>query len=298
MVTVCKTCPSDSHAYIYNDGQIEDKCVCFPCPKPSCPDNQILINKRKGQNIPGACCDLYECSNRSCLVQGKSINHNETFMSKSMPGVECICKNGVSMCTSLEKPEEQKQDPKMPCFSGEKIYSHQDTWMEDSCTNCTCINGKPKCISHFCIVKTEFKKMCPSMSNCTKTCDAGYKQNKNGCEICKCREDPNNKYIKLTNLIQLLKELNLSESDAIDIIKEHMLSKHTNPTSNNICQNNIYFSIFACVVLVIFLIGVGIYKCHNMEFSYSPMNIKKKKTVKTCELQHFTTGDNKLSTIH
>lgn len=46
------------------------------------------------------------------------------------------------------------QQPFQNCIDEEVMYKHNETWRKDhNCTFCTCWNGEPKCITHYCDVK-------------------------------------------------------------------------------------------------------------------------------------------------
>lgn len=221
----CMPCPHDS--YVTNRGSdlLDEMCVCYPC-RTQCDYNQSIVIISKGKNIPGHCCDLYKC-----------ISHNDLPMKKCKEGTvfqenghECKCENGLSKC--VPKSDEM---PK-PCWRNNTIYNHNETWIEDRCTQCTCINGENKCISHFCDFDTEEinplknvndivtptiatastnhlldTKVCPSMENCTKKCEK-YRVNRQGCALCKC--------VPLFPP-ELLDRYNITKDEIIKAIEEH-----------------------------------------------------------------------------
>ncbi|KAK4873203.1 hypothetical protein RN001_015232, partial [Aquatica leii] len=224
----CVQCPEDSFPTSYNDLAVEDKCVCYPCPPIKCNENQSLRILRKGKNIPGTCCDFYSCNN-GCLVNGTMYADGEAW---SSGGSKCKCQNGISHCS----PEYGNKLFK-PCLSGDKVYHHLERWVEDSCTNCTCENGNSKCIAHMCDihvseVKPPFSFECPSMSTCKKVCENGFKMNKQGCEMCKCRMDKvvQNKSGKLD---LLLTDYNLTEDDVVNMVRDYLDAKKSKSSTTS-----------------------------------------------------------------
>ncbi|KAF5290693.1 hypothetical protein FQR65_LT01983 [Abscondita terminalis] len=213
----CIVCPEDSYSTLNNDPSVEDKCVCFPCPPTTCRENQSLRILRKGKNVPGTCCDFYSCNN-GCTVNGTMYEDGESWSSGDG---KCKCQNGISHCSPIDRNKLFK-----PCLSGDKVYHHLESWIEDSCTNCTCENGNSKCIAHMCDihiseVKSPITVECPSLSTCKKVCEHGFRLNKQGCEICKCKIE---KVIqnKSSKLDMLLVEYNLTEDDVVNMVKDYL----------------------------------------------------------------------------
>lgn len=180
-------CPSDS----YPSNQTQDEtCLCYPCKDPNCKENLTTVVLRKGTLQPGTCCDLYKCEdlsqNKTCHWNGKTYWNGDAWLQD-----ECTmyrCENGIIFHDRQEGCED-----KFNCFSKGNVFAHEQTWLEDECTNCTCVNGRKKCVAHFCeelpsaTIKPRLDD-CPSMVTCRKTCAFGFKTNRRGCDLCKCKQ--------------------------------------------------------------------------------------------------------------
>ncbi|KAK5640628.1 hypothetical protein RI129_011439 [Pyrocoelia pectoralis] len=206
----CIECPSDSYPTTYN-ASLEDICVCYPCAPFQCNETQLQV-KIKGQNVAGKCCDVYTCETR-CSVNGTLYSDGESWSSGDS---QCNCQSGVSVCSPIIPSETSR-----PCLSPDTIHQHLDTWVEDSCTNCTCINGVRKCIAHMCDVHVSEVRPpfggCPSLSTCKKVCEHGFRLNRQGCEICKCKTAAiQNKADKLDILLQ---DYNVTEEELVRLIR-------------------------------------------------------------------------------
>lgn len=231
----CIPCTFDSYPRVYND-TFDSKCVCFPCPTPKCNGTQRLVVLSKGKSMPGNCCDIYDCHDvdevKECNVNGTKYSNGATWSSGDE---ECKChQNGVVLCSRSPVGEVEKF---RTCLSGGKVYNHLDTWQKDTCTNCTCYNGEDKCIAHMCDVHTsEVKKpdtpcVSTALLNCKKVCEFGYKLNKQGREICKCRVPEKSVLAdKYNHLDSLLNQHNLTEADAFLVVKA-FLAESTSSTS-------------------------------------------------------------------
>lgn len=211
----CIECPSDSYPTAYNNASLDDMCVCYPCPPYKCNGTQVHI-LRNAKNVPGSCCDLYLCEN-GCTVNGTLYSHGDSW---SLGDTQCNCQNGVSVCSSITPSEMSRT-----CLVENKIFHHNETWVVDSCTNCTCVHGVPKCIAHMCDVQTSEAK-CPPMSTCRKVCENGFRLNKQGCEICKCKLVQN----KTDRLDALLQEYNLTEEELTNLIRSRTESEDVQST--------------------------------------------------------------------
>lgn len=179
-------CPDDSY---HSNQTKKDECLCYPCRETDCKDNQTTIIIRKGTQTPGTCCDLYHCDDlhikKSCEKDGKQYGNGDTWVEGACTMYRC--ENGIIFQELKEGCENSHL-----CFSKGIFYSNGDTWSEDECTNCTCVNGSAKCMAHFCkdlpAVTIRPRDECPYLLDCQKQCAFGYRLNRQGCEICKCRQ--------------------------------------------------------------------------------------------------------------
>ena len=215
----CITCPEDSYPKRYNDDEIEDLCLCYPCPKARCngTDAATPVVIRQGKNFPGSCCDIYECKSQEqtamadCHVNETMYLHDDTW--KASDGSDCMCENGIALC---KKSPMTVPHTFATCWSGDKIYPHLSSWIEGTCTNCTCFDGLSKCIAHMCDVNiSEFR--CQSLVECKKKCEFGFKINKKGCEVCKCK--PVIKQSRYQSLETYLDDINMSEQEALTLLQ-------------------------------------------------------------------------------
>ncbi|XP_071055546.1 cysteine-rich motor neuron 1 protein isoform X2 [Onthophagus taurus] len=231
----CKLCPDDSYPKRYNSDLIDDKCVCNICPKTSCEDGYVPKYEKRGHNIPGDCCDVYECVletfKKNCYINYTLYHHMESWMEDECKN--CTCVNGESICTTEPSNEHCRgisinRVLEDNCIVNETLYRHLETWSEDECTNCTCINGKPKCEAYFCdsnvsiiTPETQESPECPYF-NCKKFCKYGFKSNKKGCQICKCRlPDKINKQMEY-----FMHNHNLTDDDVLIILRMHVKNKN------------------------------------------------------------------------
>ncbi|XP_076264209.1 cysteine-rich motor neuron 1 protein-like isoform X2 [Rhynchophorus ferrugineus] len=142
----CKLCPEDSESTNYEDDALEDMCVCLPC-KNDCGTNRTAVIKKKGNGFPGTCCDIYSCEPMEECVVGDIIYPNGDTWSIADTAQKCYCQNGLSLCEPVDGP--------LNCFDDDRVYNHTVKWKkEHGCTECECLNGTSKCISHYC----EFKE--------------------------------------------------------------------------------------------------------------------------------------------
>lgn len=144
--TECKTCPPDSYPTAYNSDQIENMCVCFKCKEAECSENQIAVIKKRGVGTPGRCCDQYDCKNAlMCLYDNKTYSDGDVWFNAE---TKCTCHSGISKCIKSDN----NMVGRRPCLieSDSRSFNHNESWLEDSCTNCTCIDGKATCIANLC----------------------------------------------------------------------------------------------------------------------------------------------------
>ncbi|XP_018321561.1 cysteine-rich motor neuron 1 protein-like [Agrilus planipennis] len=165
-----------------------------------------------------------ESGSKSCLMEGRSYDHEETW-SKGLC-TRCTCTNGEISCTKNESYCNNM------CVSKDNVtYPEKSLWKEDDCTSCTCIFGNAKC-TNICVTTAPD---CPPVEPCKKKCEYGYKMNRKGCEICKCRAPINGSSFKedYPILVSVFKKYNLSESDAINILKG-AIEKGSNSYTTNV----------------------------------------------------------------
>ncbi|XP_044259066.1 cysteine-rich motor neuron 1 protein [Tribolium madens] len=221
--TKCIKCPDDSFATSNKNGEIEDKCVCYPCPKECGPGEKVVIVQR-GKGFPGSCCDMYKCekddSEKKCLVDG--VWYGEGDILKTSDTQVCKCQDGLSFCWNAKNEEFFR-----PCHKEGKVYKHDESWMLDTCTNCTCFNGETKCIAHTCEVSQGHidKPDCQAL-NCSKVCVDGFKLNKRGCPICKCNS--------LNKYDDILHKFNITKSELREILEDYFARNRTISTSTTV----------------------------------------------------------------
>lgn len=176
---------------------------------------KILFSK----GFPGSCCDLYDCepiqpSNNTCNVNNTIYPEGSSY---STPDGPCKCFNGISLCYEKDTPEniEHPQEYR-PCLVSNKLYQHNETWAQDSCTNCTCVDGKENCIAHLCdLNQGQLEKAeCLPLANCNRMCPNGFKTNRRGCQICKCA--------KGSTVEEIMRSFNVTEKDLVMILEERL----------------------------------------------------------------------------
>ncbi|XP_050312338.1 cysteine-rich motor neuron 1 protein-like isoform X2 [Anthonomus grandis grandis] len=152
--TRCVPCPLDSESTNLDTAELEDHCVCLPCVN-DCGLNKTVVIKKKGTGFPGNCCDLYECrpllveKENDCVVGDIMYKNGEEWFTDE--NQKCTCENGVSLCAAM-----MVEQPPLDCWDESVVYKHNETWLkEKGCTLCQCLNGEPKCISHYCDVPKE-----------------------------------------------------------------------------------------------------------------------------------------------
>lgn len=208
--THCVKCPPDSYPTMNYSDKIEDKCICLKCKEPECDKNERVKIHKHANGTPGMCCDLYNCEaktqNTTCLIG--DVRYPEGHVWETAEAV-CKCRQGISLCN-----ERKTNSPQQFCIEDGKVYQRNETWMRDPCTNCTCLNGEPKCIAHLCgldVNHVETINDCPPMEHCSKDCPSGLKTDKRGCKLCKCAH---------VQLDDFLYEYNISKSE-LELILEN-----------------------------------------------------------------------------
>ncbi|XP_063919731.1 cysteine-rich motor neuron 1 protein-like [Zophobas morio] len=207
----CIKCPEDSFATNLNDDAVEDKCVCYPCKNKECGANETVVIMEHGNDFPGSCCDIYKCES-SCDVM-----FGDGGVWETPDGQKCNCQRGIAFC------DKQNEDESFNlCHKEGRVYKHNESWMLDNCTNCTCFNGETKCIAHMCeVLEGHLKKPECQPLNCSKVCPDGYKLNKRGCQICKC-----NYPYKYDDILQ---KYNITKNQLKDIVDEYFIRNKTEP---------------------------------------------------------------------
>lgn len=183
--THCVTCPPDSYPTTNYSDEIEDKCVCFKCKETQCGENERVVIHKRATGTPGMCCDLYTCEpiqNTMCLIGNVRYPEGHSWETAEGP---CKCYKGVALCSQTNRNTPQA------CFEIGKVYQNNETWAVDACTNCTCVNGRKKCISHLCQLDVNHvgKMDCPPIDDCNKECP--LKMDTRGCKTCKCVHELN-----------------------------------------------------------------------------------------------------------
>lgn len=180
--------------------------------------------------FPGSCCDLYDCEpfqppNNTCHVNNTIYPEGSSW---STPEGICKCHNGIELCFERTAPENNEQlHEHRSCLVSNQLYQHNETWAQDSCTNCTCVDGDPVCIAHFCELNQGHleKADCLPLANCNKDCPNGFKMNKRGCEICKCA--------KGGTVEDIMRSYNVTEADLVMILEERLKVQESRSTSTS-----------------------------------------------------------------
>ncbi|XP_060520764.1 cysteine-rich motor neuron 1 protein-like isoform X2 [Cylas formicarius] len=152
--TTCIPCPEDSESTNLESDDLEDHCVCLPCAPPECGFNKTVVIKKRRTGFPGNCCDLYECKpmeakEKDCTVDDIIYADGDEWSTSY--NQKCVCQNGLSLCSKKVEVEEVVA---FSCLREGNLYKHGQSWiLDDGCTNCTCLNGEEKCISHYCDFK-------------------------------------------------------------------------------------------------------------------------------------------------
>ncbi|XP_064484200.1 cysteine-rich motor neuron 1 protein-like [Ornithodoros turicata] len=184
------TCPEDSYALpsVVSSGRccpLQQGCACLPgdCLSPDCPPDTIPKLVKRGNQIPGSCCDTYECaavsSDGSCRVDKQTYKNGETWRNKCG---SCSCRNGVANCHDypckgvdthcswLHKAEGECCPLCLGCLtsSGRQV-NNSEQWKEDDCTWCECVAGRAKCETQMCETKCVNAVKQPGM--CCPACE-------------------------------------------------------------------------------------------------------------------------------
>ncbi|XP_025075008.1 cysteine-rich motor neuron 1 protein-like, partial [Pogonomyrmex barbatus] len=195
-------CPEDS---VLTDDGI---CKCVPtCPPPKCRSGQRPVEVRAAKpETPGSCCPLHDCRpsekfRRFPLGNAFPVSISRTDDSRLLQEVDLV---------PDVLPEDYKVCPELP-HCGLNCNRVKD---EDGCPVCACqtsphyplpnvtaldTNDKKVCPEVNCDLHCELvmdendctfcecKPDCPPLLGCRKKCSFGYKTNKHGCPICRCR---------------------------------------------------------------------------------------------------------------
>lgn len=178
-------------------------------------DKLLVIHHTKllRTGFPGNCCDLYDCEpigpeNNTCTYNGAVYVEGAAWQTSEG---DCKCHNGISLCS--EETNLVEDIDRRHCLFNGKVYHHNETWQQDNCTRCTCADGVPNCIAHFCQDDVQ-KVECLPLANCNKICPNGFRINKRGCEICRCA--------KASSLEEILRGYNVTEKDLVRILNERL----------------------------------------------------------------------------
>lgn len=182
----CVECPEDSIAQIMDaDSEIEAKCVCRACPEKVCSENEVTVIRKPGKNTPNICCDLYDCIERGCTINGTKYDEGDQWTIEM--DTQCRCKNSIALCNRISK--EPIKDEVMNCLYNGNSYRDGDVWTVDQCTNCTCHSGQSKCIAHQCMQLNEsvtYPTTCAPSVHCELQC-AEFDVDMHGCQLCECK---------------------------------------------------------------------------------------------------------------
>nr|XP_006812211.1 PREDICTED: cysteine-rich motor neuron 1 protein-like [Saccoglossus kowalevskii] len=180
------------------------ECVNTKCERPVCETGFEPRQIVGGTGMPGSCCDVYECVNKTtrvrCLYEDQIYEDGANWLSDCH---YCQCRGGVSHCQLQKDCHSDKTEPTPAsdplCFD-QAFYLHSETWNRNDCTSCRCNHGEVQCTATSCSVSClnpvkipgqccpyceEFK--CRDMRECDKHCPGGFKTGRNGCPVCRCK---------------------------------------------------------------------------------------------------------------
>lgn len=175
-------CPSDSHfvedhtprlrssySHSHNLTSIccepRGHCTCSSCPKTICGENSIMQIYRIGNvNLPGQCCDQYQCitNSKQCHHDKKIYNEDDTWTLDQC--TTCTCRAGLVDCQMIQCPTykhcgymykpENECCPKCGGCLNDRFHVQymNSTWIESNgCMRCYCENGRSRCVAEGCI---------------------------------------------------------------------------------------------------------------------------------------------------
>lgn len=222
-------CPVDSYtlpSVLSPDGCCfrPQGCACLPtpCPPAHCPPGERLQILQDGDGTPDRCCTKFHCIKEgepTCQYNGIEYVEGDTW--KVNKCTSCTCKGNVTSCSSvqcnvtshckrMEVPEGECCEVCTGCMSSSgAAYDNGETWQENDCTTCSCIEGVARCQAELCAVQCTNPRMvsgqccphcdepltvttppeCPSLDDCPHVCVNGHRKDANGCFICDCRLD-------------------------------------------------------------------------------------------------------------
>jgi hypothetical protein len=123
------------------------QCFCASCPKTICGENSIIQIYRTGNpNIPGQCCDQFDCIKSRWDSGGIKI---------------ILIKKKSFFLFYLDSKQ---------CHHDKKIYSENEIWSTDLCTTCTCRSGLVDCVTVQCPTDTHCGYMYKPENECCLKC--------------------------------------------------------------------------------------------------------------------------------
>lgn len=71
-----------------------------------CSNDEIVVVDKKGDGVPGRCCDKFHCQSRveksDCVVNGVYYGDGDQWSSDDSSCETCSCTNGVKLCRKME----------------------------------------------------------------------------------------------------------------------------------------------------------------------------------------------------